>query len=92
MRELILILIYLTCSFATVLIIRIMKKEGSARFFWSAWLSCLVGAFLGGVFGSKIFLGIAWEIGLLGEIIPALLGSWLLVGIFLLLRKMPEQW
>ena len=94
MRELILILIYLAIAFAFVLIIKIIKHKVkiSVRFFWSAWFICLFGAFLGGMFGSKILLIIGWEMGLLTEIIPAILGAWLLVSIFLFLRNMPNQW
>ncbi len=92
MRELVLVLTYFVCAFITVMILKSAKYNFSRRLFWASWVTSLIGAFFGGVFGSIFFHRIGMEFSLITGALPAFAGAWLFIGVFLFLRAIPDRW
>ena len=92
MRELILILSYVLCAFAPVIVMRRAGNLRSQRSFWFAWIIGLTGSFAGGLAGTMVLARTGVEFGFFAGIVPALIGSWFLTFCFIRLREMPGNW
>ena len=92
MRELILIFINLVFAFAAVFFLKVSGYKFTWRLFWISWIISLSGAFSGGVLGVILMARIDVEFGLLISTMPSFLGACLFLGVFVLLRSIPEKW
>ncbi len=92
MRELVLVFTYFVCAFISVMILKSAKYKFSRRLFWVSWVASLIGAFFGGVFGSIFLHRIGMEFSLIAGAFLSFAGAWLFLGIFLILRAIPDRW
>jgi hypothetical protein len=92
MREVILIFSYISCAFIPALFYVKVRRRYSMSAFWAIWIFSLIGAFLGGYFGTMLIARAGLELGFPGSLGTGLAGAWLMAVLFIKLKEIPGNW